>query len=93
VTAAIKGELQEALDWQDESPVVPAPAGLEELKPKQCEAAVSSNAEDSSTENPVDIIPGSLNDDFVNVEKETDDKDIVDADSSARRRKGKKKKN
>lgn len=87
ITATIKGELGDALQWQDELPVVSIqPESTEELKPKH--KGETTNSKDTPD---VDLSAAvsSTNDDFVNIERETDDKYVVEADNT-RRRKGKK---
>lgn len=90
VTAAIRGELREALQWQDEPPVIPTQPELEELKPRKSEQIAGSD--DISPVDALATVP-SASDDFVNVERETDDKYAAETDNSIKRRKGKKKKN
>lgn len=85
-----------ALEWQDEPPAIPEQPELKELKPEQTDSVADVELEESSVEKADNIsnnLPGPSTEDFVNVEKEADEKYSADSDSVARRRKGKKKKN
>jgi minor histocompatibility antigen H13 len=86
ITASAKGELQAALQWQDEPPIVPAESEFDELKPKGMEESVSQT--DS-----ISLPTSTTNDDFVDIEKETDGVYGTEPENAPKRRKGKKKKN
>lgn len=86
ITASVRGELREALQWQDEPTVVPAESELEELKPNVTEQSAPQT--DSTP-----LLASTTNDDFVDIEKETDGVYGTEPENAAKRRKGKKKKN
>lgn len=93
VTATLRGELNQALSWEDTPPAAPAQKELPELMPKQTDKSMPPDLLHSQEEAAVGWSSAAANDDFVNVEKEPDDKDISEVENSTKRRKGRKKKN
>jgi len=95
ITASVRGELKTALEWEDEPPVIPAEAELEELKPNEAQQAEQlTPAPQASVSSPLPAAaPNSTNEDFVNIEKEADGDYGTEPENTTKRRKGKKKKN
>ena len=88
--------MHKVLEWQDEPVAPPTLLDLKELTPEQTDSMANVDLEEVSMEKVVQVsstVSGPSNDDFVNIEKEVDEKYSADPDVVIKRRKGNKKKN
>jgi hypothetical protein len=89
VTAAYKGELSRALDWTEEaaqSKDIKVDTPEDDLEPTNSAPIVTADDQNTTSSH-----AGTTNDDFVNVEKDEDVKEIEEPNKALKKRKGRRK--